>query len=446
MKKTMLLAILFFTMSIFAETITLGESIGFALQNNKEILTEQNAVQSAEWQRKSAITNWLPKASFNAVAVQIDGKTYDSANEILEIPVFGFDGMPIGSMPFSPSAMGGAFYQTTFTNKLSVQQPVFNGGKMILGYQLAKLAKEQTIYNLQNKENDIAFQVATLYLNILKLQDLQILSEKSIRSSSLHLKQVEQKFSAGLMKKTDVLQWQVKLQNEKTALQEIENNLVTLISMWKNLIGKNELPTKIEIAKLNMQISTENIEKYLIKVKAQNPILQMLKTTNKMSKTAVTMAKGSFLPSLNLQFDYQIASADKFELKLGNGDDSWNLMAMFSVPIFSGGTNFANLQSAKYEMKKAKLLSASAEENILIGAESAFRNLQTKTQTVNDSKIALDFAKENHKIINELFEQGMVTNSEILDADTMLFGSEMSVVNAYYDCILAEQEIKKYLK
>ncbi|MBT3169581.1 MAG: TolC family protein [Candidatus Cloacimonetes bacterium] len=446
MKKTMLLATMLFTMSIFAETITLDESINFALQNNKEILAEQNAVQSAEWQQKSAITNWIPKASFNTVMVQIDGETYDSASEVMEIPVFGFDGMPIGSMPFSSAAMGGAFYQTTFTNKFSVQQPVFNGGKMILGYQLAKLAKEQTIYNLQNKENDIAFQVASLYLNILKLQDLQILSEKSMRSSSLHLKQVEEKFSAGLMKKTDVLQWQVKLQNEKTALQEIENNIVTLISMWQNLIGKNELPAKIDVAKLNIQISAENIEEYLIKVKSQNPILQMLKTTNKMSKTAVKMAKGSFLPSLNLQFDYQIASADKIDLKLGNDDDSWNLMAMFSVPIFSGGTNFANLQSAKYEMKKAKLLSKSAEENLLIGAESAFRNLQTKVQMVNDNKVALNFAKENHKIINELFEQGMITNSEILDADTMLFGGEMSVVNAYYDCILAEQEIKKYLK
>jgi outer membrane protein TolC len=65
---------------------------------------------------------------------------------------------------------------------------------------------------------------------------------------------------------------------------------------------------------------------------------------------------------------------------------------------------------------------------------------------VEDNKTALEFAQENHKIINELYEQGMVTNSELLDAEAMLFGSEMNLVASYYDYILLKYEIKKYME
>jgi len=49
-------------------------------------------------------------------------------------------------------------------------------------------------------------------------------------------------------------------------------------------------------------------------------------------------------------------------------------------------------------------------------------------------------------IINDLFKQGLVTNTELLDAEAMLFGSEMQLVASYYDFILFKYEMKKYIK
>ena len=68
----------------------------------------------------------------------------------------------------------------------------------------------------------------------------------------------------------------------------------------------------------------------------------------------------------------------------------------------------------------------------------------TNAKIINDNEIALELSKENHKIINQLYEQGMVTNSELLDAETMLFSSEMNLISAYYDFVLSKFEMKKY--
>jgi outer membrane protein TolC len=440
---------------LFSEVITLEESISLAKENNKEINSERNALNSSEWSQKNALTNFLPKISFNSTMIRIDNKIYDTATEIMSIPVMDSTGAVIGTMPFSMSAMGTGFYKTSFQKNLTIKQPVFNGGKVILGYQLSKLAKEQAIYSVQNKENDITYQVASTYFNILKIQDLMKMMEKSLGSSKSHLQKVQDNYEVGTAKKSDVLQWQVKLQNDETALNEVKNNLKILLTLWKNLLGTDERninPSEINVTNYDAEIKKystmddEQIENVIIKLlektKQNNPILRSLSTTDKMMKKQLKMAKGNFLPSLNLQFTYEIENDDTPNF---SGDDNWNFVVAFSLPIFSGGANYTNLEKTKYDVRKTNLMLESTKENILIGAKNAYYNLVTKAQTVENNKSSLKFAKENHKLINNLFEQGMITNSELLDADIMLFASEMNLVSAYYDYLIATYEIKKFI-
>ena len=455
MKKIslLLLTLLLFS-TLFAVEIDLDESIKLARVNNKEIQAAEYSLKSANWGKFDALSNFLPRVSFNSAIVRIDDETYDGAMQVFQIPVLDPIGMPTGNfIPFSAAAMETGIYKTSYSNNITVQQPIFNGGKIILGYQLANLAKQQAEFALENKELDISYAVASTYFGYLKLKDIQKLTQKSLSSSISHLEKVEKNFEVGTAKKSDVLQWKVKLNNDKTSNFEIENGLKEILSFWKNLIGvEKNTPTKIQLEKYDPEIDDfavmeqEEIEaarqEFLNKVKMTSPILNDIDLANKMMKKSYCMTKGNFLPSVNLQFDYQIESDDEFDL---SGDDNWNLVAAFSVPLFTGGSNFSKVKQAKYELLKTKKQTEYAKENYLIAAENIYNKLITNAKIVQDRKLALEFAEENHKIINQLFEQGMITNSELLDAETMLFGSEMNLISSYYDYVLTKFEIKKYI-
>ncbi len=440
MKKIILTFILMLMISALS-AITLEESIQIARENNKDILAQESGLMSAGWSEKNALTNFFPKVSFNSTIVRIDDDTYNEANAPIQIP-------GIGEFPSMFSV-----YKTSYTNNITVQQPVFNSGKMILGYQLSKLAKKQALLSLQDKRNDISYAVASAYLGILRLQDLMTLSEKSLNSTLSHLEKVLKKSDVGTAKKSDVLQWQVKQKNDETSISEIENSIDELYGFWQILIGTEERmePSEIDITEYDSEIlrytimEKPELEKaaveFLSEVEKTSPFIQILELAKKMMKKNYCMAKGEFLPSLNLQFSYQFESDDEFDF---DGEDNWNLVAALSVPIFKSGTNYSNLKKAKYDLKKTQYETESALENYMVAAKNVFHKLITKARTVEDNKTALEFARENHKIINELYTQGMVTNSELLDAETMLFASEMNLVASYYDYILLKYEIKKY--
>ncbi|MDO9578007.1 MAG: TolC family protein [Candidatus Cloacimonadales bacterium] len=453
--KRILIIIMLCIPLILLNAITLEESIILAKQNNKEMLAEKSGFESAKWAKKNAFTNFLPKVTFNSRLVRIDDETYDQANEIGQIPVFN-SGIPTGDyIPFSAAAMGSGFYKTTYTNDITVQQPIFNGGKVILGYQMAELARQQAELAVKNKEKDLTYAVASTYFGILKLQDLKILSEKSLNSTLSHLQTVLKKYEVGTAKKSDVLQWQVKMKNDETTIREIENSIKEITGYWQNLLGKAEsdLPSKItrteydfEIADYTLKNDAEidlAVDDFMQNVKKSSPTIQTLDIAKKLMQKNYKMAQGEFLPSLNLQYSYQIESDDKWNF---DGEDNWNLAAVFSWPIFSSGTNYTNLKKARFDLKKTEYETQWAEENYLVAAENALQKLITKARIVEDNKTALEYARENHNIINNLFTQGLVTNTELLDAETMLFGSEMNLVSAYYDYILVKYEMQKYTK
>jgi outer membrane protein len=442
MRKTILLLLTLLLFStVFAAEINLDESIKLARENNKEIQAAEYSLKSANWGKIDAFSNFLPQASFNSAIVRIDDKTYELANAPFQIPGTGME---------FPAMF--PIYRTTYSNNITVQQPIFNGGKMILGYQLANLVKQQAEIALGNKELDISYTVASTYFGYLKLKDIQKLTQKKISSSISHLEKVEKNFEVGTAKKSDVLQWKVKFNNDKTSNFEIENGLEEILSYWKSLIGVEEnIPSEIQLAKYDTEIddyaglTQDQIiitkQEFLTKVELTSPTLNSIDLANKMMKKNYLMAKGNFLPSVNLQFDYQIESDDEFDF---SGDDNWNLVAAVSVPLFISCSNISKVKQAKYELLKTQKQTEYAKDNYLISAENVFNKLITNARIVQDRKVALEFAKENHKIINQLFEQGMVTNSELLDAETMLFGSEMNLISSYYDYVLTKFEMKKY--
>jgi len=422
-----------------AGSISLSQSIDLARENNLEILGEQANSQAATWQKRSAFGNLLPQVSFNSTMVRIDEDSYKAANQPIPFP--GID--PVVLFPT---------YKTTFTNNITVTQALFNGGKVILGSRLAKLAEKQAKESLQSKFGDLELQVTTTYFNLLKLYDLKNLSLKSLESTRSHMQTAMDHYKAGIGRQTDILQWQVRLQQDQTALNEVETSIRTVSLIWQNLLGSEEflLPESIDEEEIQASLNyyaelkennDEAINDYLKSVRSNNPELKILNLNRKMVKANHTIAKGSFLPSLNLQYSYQFESDDKFDLE---GDDNWNLAAMLSLPLFTGGKNYADLKSAAFMKKQTDFQTADYEEQLLIAAESSFLNTVNKANSVKDNRLATEFALANYEQIKDLNEQGMVTNNELLDADIMLYSSQMSEIASFYDFLILTCELSKW--
>lgn len=453
-----LLFLIFITFPLQISGISLQEAQELALKQNRNYLAQKQNLEEAKWNEYKAISNFLPKLSFEESMVRIDEDSYEAAQEIYQLPVLDSLGLPTGDyVPMSYSALGSAAYRTTFTSQLSLQQPIFNGGKLILGYKIADLAHEQAKSSLLSEKFNLEYKVSELYFNILRIEDLITIHKKQLNSSLNQYNKVKKKHELGMAKKTDLLQWKVKVENNRIKLDEVENNLEILKSYWQNILGLNQaknksFPEKIDLQKFEQDIKDNaklehttkklKLKNVLAKVQKKNADLKKIELASKISKKSYDLAKGNFLPSLNLQYTRQFEQDDKLNFK---GEDNWNIAAVFSLPLFESGRNITEVLRAKSSYKKANLKLSDTREHVLIATKNAFYNLLTKAKKVESSKTSLHNAQENHTMINDYYEQGLVTNQELLDAEIMMFSAKMQLTNAYYDFIIAKYNLNKFL-
>jgi len=457
-KLYVLLLLIFSILPLELLAINLEKAQLTAIKQNKKFLAEQQNHEQSKWNKYKAVSNFLPKLSFNETMVRIDDDTYNEAQKTFSLPVFNSSDNPTGDyVPMSYSALGTAAYRTTYTSELILQQPIFNGGKLIMGYQIAGYANKQARYSLLSKKQELQYNVSEIYFNILKIQDLIQIHEKQIESSESQLNKVKKKLELGMAKNTDVLQWKVKLSNNRINLEQAKNNLEILKSYWRNILGLQDgtelpLPEKIQLKQFEREIKNNTLlttkekenklNKFLTDIKRQNADLRRLKYAQKISKKRYELSKSNLLPSLNLQYTRQFEQDNKLNLK---GDDNWNIAAVFSIPLFESGRNITNIMQSRSAYKSTKLEISDTEEKIVISAKNAFLNLITKAKRVENIKFSKKNAEENYTMINDYYNQGLVTNQELIDAEIMLFSVKMQYTNSYYNYIIAKHNIKKYL-
>ena len=442
MKKKYFFFILFTYIILSGKTITLEECKQMVKENNLMIAAKKSEVKSSVWQKNNTKGNFFPQIFFNSNIIRIDNDTYKTANTGYDIP-------GIGTFPaLMPIA------KTTCQNSIIAQQSIFNGGKVIIGYQLAKIAVDQAILNEKQEANDIILQCVTNYFQILKLQKLIELTKKSIVASQTQLESIQNKEKVGLALKSDVLQWEVKVKNDQIALQEIENSLIMLKKIWRDQLQSEEniepepvkmdqyIQNALEFASYSNEKRSTLTEQFLTKVKKNNLELKHIKSTNKIMEKNLLMKKGNFLPSVNLQFTYEIEEDSKFNL---SGDENWNLAASISMPLFTGRKNVSEMKAAFYEKRRIEKETISLQNDIFTAAESSYQTMLLLADKITSNQKAMQYAKENQKLIHAYFDQKLVTNTELMNAEIMLFNSEVNLTAAYYDFIIQQFELDKWV-
>lgn len=436
MKKiSLILLLILLITTIYAETISLQESIDLARKQNKMLVSSDNLEQAAKWQKRNAITQFLPHASFNERWLRLE------EDQVMSIPV-------LGDMILQK--------KNNYTSEISVNQPLFASGKLYLNYKIADLSLKQASNQNALKVKELDWQTAGLYFQILKLNEINKISQKTVDSYQSHYEKAQIKREQGIGLLTELLQWKVKYETAQSDLASLSNSFAVLLDSWYQHLGivndgKELMPVEINldevkqnaqlIADLSAEQKTEQLNAFLESFMQTNRNKQNLAISKDMLDYQIKFAKTEFLPTLGLNFTYQFDNDDKLNLK---GADNWTLVAMFSVPLFYSGSNYTQYKTQYYKTKQQIDELDNIDEMLAIQAKKTYLDyydlaLKIKTNTIN-----LELAQENINQVTELVNQGMLTYSDLMDAEIMLQSVTMSYYSDLYDFMIKEYELKLF--
>ena len=397
------------TENLFAQQqLTLAESKELALKNNYRISKAKEDVTASRSEKQISDATARPKIDASATAF--------------------YFGEPLNSM----------LPEYGFAPMVSVTQPIYTGGKIKYGKQMAETNIEMSNAQQRLVEDDVLLATETAYWIVVQAKEEIKMEQQVKKQLASHYTFLNNQFQAGIIYKNDVLRAKV-LQNENEArLQAAENKLILAKKRLIQLTGIEQ--TDIDVVGTLSDDEFRNHE-MLQSTQAIRPEVDLATSAIKMSELTKNMLRADLKPTVGLSLNGMAAFGKE---GINFGDPTKNSMLTYfgmlsvKIPVFDWGSKREKVKQQEANIRSAEYGLRELQSQINVEIEQATLNLQLQANNIDLMQASLIEADENLKLSNDRFQAGTITGEDVLIAETLWQRAYSSMLDAKVRYKIAE--------
>ena len=394
------------------QVYTLDQCVEQALRNNARMQNAQNELGMAEQQRKSAFTKYFPTVSATGIGFMAD-------KDLLQMDV-----APGMSMKLLKNGLMGGVNATL---------PLFTGGQIVQGNQLAKVNVEKYRLLGRQAENEVRLTTEQYFWQVAMLKEkLRTLSVVESQLTGMH-KDVDAAVSAGITNRNDLLQVQLRQNDTRSTRINVENALTLSRRLLAQYIGTPDDSVDVAFA-VSDSLPPSPLGLYRAPEASLvlTPEYNLLQAQLKASHIEHKMSVGKNLPTVAIGGGFMHDNlSDRHK-------PFWMGFATVSIPL-------SGWWEGSHNMKRSRLAVRNNENNLRDGSELLVINMQNTWNALTDAykqvQIAIESigqATENLRLQTDYYHAGTCTMSDLLEAQTLYQQSRDKYVESY-----AQYEVKK---
>lgn len=418
-------------------TLSLEECIAMAKEKNRKIEVANLQSQIAQYEQRSTKAMFFPTISLSGnVLYSTAHSTYSlKADDILSS--FGLGWLPPALTDRFPSMDFSYRLDWAYNGGIKVVQPIYAGGKIRAGYNMAVVGNEIATLNNRLTEAEVIVETSRAYAEVVRAKELMQVAASYNNLLSELMRSMENARKHGMEAQNNVLKVKVKLDESTLSLCRAQNGY-RLAKM--NLCHYIGLPLMEPIDVDSSALPEASNEDATI---VNRPEYQILEQKSELARLNIDMARSDYLPQIGLmgQFGYMNG------LKLNDSKlmDGWsvNVGVSISIPIFDFGYRMNKIRSAKTRYTMAEAEREDLNEQMMLEMTLSANNLHESLLERDLAESALTSAEENLRISRLQYERGMEMLSDYLEAQALWQQSRQTLIDARVNCYLKWLEYQK---
>lgn len=409
--------------------LTVEDAIDIGLKKSKILNSSYARLKSSEARLKEVNTLRLPSLKLNAGYVRLS-----------EVDPFSLV-TPFGTFDISPSILN------TYQTKLSLSQPLFTGFKLKSSSDIAEYSANASNEDYNKDRSELIFNIRNAYWGLFKANQLKKVVDDNVEQVKAHLKDAQNLLDNGMLTDNDVLK--IEVQYNDALLRQVDmNNNLKLAMINLNSIMSISLSTELEIAS-PMKSKFENYDELsglLNKAFDKRPEIKSANYRVQAGESGVTMAQSNWYPQIFLfsNLYYNRPNSRIFPAK-DQFDETWDAGVSLSWDVW-------NWLSTSYQTEQAEASLTQLQEGLGILKDAITLEVTQNYLNVNQNKLKIEIsetgvkqAEENMRITTERFKQGIITSSDVIDAEVALLQAKTNYTNSLVDYELSKAKLNKSL-
>lgn len=419
-------------------SLTLERSIELGFRNNKELQVAKERVKEAQAYVEEASTAFMPQLTGEMGYTRLDIAPF--------FPTAKFAQLGGGSMP--PDDSGDIPKKITiglpdnYSAALTLQQPIFTGGKLVDSYKISKMAKLSTESDLQRTNNELIFEIKKAYWHVINAQELEKVAKESTLQLEAHLEDLQSMYEAGLVATNELLRTKVRYSETKLLHLKARHAVRLVKKQFCDVVG---IPLDSEV---NFLTKAEYLPHDIIQIDtaieeglANRPEITTLEYQKMMAKGEVEIHRKGYLPDVfflaNLGYNYPDREYNK------DFYTTWNIGIYAQMNIFDWGKNASKTQQARSRLAQLDITRQRIMDLITLDVSKTHLALVEVSKEIEVTSESVEQAEENLRVTHEKFKEGLTTNTELLDAQIMLIRAKAAYSNAITGYLIAEADLER---
>lgn len=326
-----------------------------------------------------------------------------------------------------------------FGNTLGVNitQPVYTGGAITNGIELAELKSTAARYATELQRDNIRFQLTGFYLDIYKFDNLRSVVENNIAQARKVLAEMHARYEQGVALQNDITRYELLVSNLELQLVKINN---TLNILNRNLVVTAGLPDGTEIvpdsAILDRSLPVAGEGWWQQEAVENAPSLKLARSGVEISRKAESLVKSERLPKIGLQAAWSIDGPILVEVPPINRNLSyWYVGVGVSYNLSSLYKSNKSLSKSRAATQVALEQLDAAQENVNLGVRADYVHYLEAYEELKTQQKSVELAERNYRTTYTRYSADMALITDMLDAANSKLDAEQQLVNARINII-----------
>lgn len=402
--------------------LTLDEAVALGIQNSKNLQIDQQKILDALANVVDAKNGMLP-------TLKVSGSALALANANVDLKM-----LPSGQGGGAPKA------HSAFFGNVSASLPLFAGGRVQYGIQSAKFLVEAAKLSTQNDQMAMAYTVSQAYNNLFKAHQAIKVLEENLMASKKRDESFQKLENNGIVAKNDRLKANLQTSDVELQLLDAQNSASIANINMDLMLGLPEttmIETDPNYITALADPDSKTITYYMEQATSNRRDLQAFDYQTKAAALGTKAAKSEHWPSIALTGGY--IAADVPNILTVTNAANIGIGVQYNVDnLWKKNSSLLKAQSKERQIELGQEL---LYDQIKLEVNRDFQNSQFAQKRIGVYEKAAAQANENYRVVNNKYNNGLATITELLDADTAQISANVNVINAKADAMLAYRKL-----
>jgi outer membrane protein TolC len=410
--------------------LTLDQVIARGVQNSLRLAELQARVDAAAAAESGRRVSERPHVALQG--------GYTRTNHVEEFAVFA-PGQPVSVIyPDVPD---------NYRSRLDLQWPIYTGGRGDALERAARAEREAAGEDLAAARADLRLELTRAFWALVTARETEQVLARAVETMDAHVRELQARQEQGLIPPNDVLSAEAQRSRQRLLAIEARNTRLVSEADLQRLLGLEDAgPIEPVEPAAPAAPPVEEIRALVEEARARRPERRALTDRTDAARFREQAIGAGARPQLNVVAGFDVARPNpRIFPRAGEWNDSWDVSMNLTWSLWDGGRRRAEQAEAAAGVRALEARTGDFDRQV--GFEVRQRRLEAESSraAIAAADDGVRAAVEAQRVVAERFKAGVVTNADVLDAETDALVARLERTRAMANARLAIARLERAL-